>query len=231
MIKIRYADLPAGLHIRAVARGKDTIIYLLPGLTAAQRQAALRRARSSARMGQGPRLPVSAVLGAVAVDRMRATLRNGAAAMRGHPAMFVPPLVIVMTAAAAYILLVSVNIGIHGPQAGGPPGTAVPAAVAPPGLRADDPAGRPGTTPGSSGQPQRRPHKRRRGSHGAKGGSPSPSPTPPPPTSTSAPTPSPPAASPTPSPGGANSTGSGPGSPGAGGLCVDPGPPGACQAP
>jgi hypothetical protein len=39
VIKIRYADLPGGLHIRAVARGKDTIIYLLPGLTAYQRQA------------------------------------------------------------------------------------------------------------------------------------------------------------------------------------------------
>ena len=48
MIKIRYADLPAGLHIRAVARGKDTVIYLLPGLTAAQRQAALRRGAAKA---------------------------------------------------------------------------------------------------------------------------------------------------------------------------------------
>ena len=65
MIKIRYADLPAGLHIRAVARGKDTIIFLLPGLTPPQRQAALRRARSSARMGHGratgPQLQLSDV--------------------------------------------------------------------------------------------------------------------------------------------------------------------------
>lgn len=234
MIKIRYADLPAGLHIRAVARGKDTVIYLLPGLTAAQRQAALRRARSSARMGHGPRLPVPGVLGAVMVDRMRTTVRNGAAAMRGHPAILVPPLVIVLSAAVAYILLVSVDIRIHDPQANGPagPGTPIAAAVAPPGGSADDPGAQPGSTSrNTSGQSQRPTHKR---SGGSQGGSPSPSPTPSPAKSTSAPSPSPSppaAASPTPTAGGVNSTGSGSGLPGAGGVCVDPGPPGVCQSP
>lgn len=234
MIKIRYADLPAGLHIRAVARGKDTVIYLLPGLTAAQRQAALRRARSSARMGHGPRLPVPGVLGAVMVDRMRTTVRNGAAAMRGHPAILVPPLVIVMSAAVAYILLVSVDIRIHDPQANGPagPGTPIAAAVAPPGGNADDPGAQPGSASrNTSGHSQRPTHKR---SGGSQGGSPSPSPTPSPAKSTSAPSPSPSpsaAASPTPTAGGVNSTGSGSGLPGAGGVCVDPGPPGVCQSP
>lgn len=234
MIKIRYADLPAGLHIRAVARGKDTVIYLLPGLTAAQRQAALRRARSSARMGHGPRLPVPGVLGAVMVDRMRTTVRNGAAAMRGHPAILVPPLVIVLSAAVAYILLVSVDIRIHDPQANGPagPGTPIAAAVAPPGGSADDPGAQPGSASrNTSGHSQRPTHKR---SGGSQGGSPSPSPTPSPVKSTSAPSPSPPpsaAASPTPTAGGVNSTGSGSGLPDAGGVCVDPGPPGVCQSP
>ena len=234
MIKIRYADLPAGLHIRAVARGKDTVIYLLPGLTAAQRQAALRRARSSARMGHGPRLPVPGVLGAVMVDRMRTTVRNGAAAMRGHPAILVPPLVIVLSAAVAYILLVSVDIRIHDPQANGPagPGTPIAAAVAPPGGSADDPGAQPGSASrNTSGHSQRPTHKR---SGGSQGGSPSPSPTPSPVKSTSAPSPSPSpsaAASPTPTAGGVNSTGSGSGLPGAGGVCVDPGPPGVCQSP
>jgi hypothetical protein len=232
VIKIRYADLPAGLHIRAVARGKDTIIYLLPGLTAAQRQAALRRARSSARMGQGPRLPVPGVLGAVVMDRIRTTVRNGAAAMRGHPAILVPPLVIVMSAAVAYILLVSVDIRMHDPQANGPgPGTPIAAAVAPPGGNADDPGAQPGSTSrNTSGQSQRPTHKRSGRRHG---GSPSPSPTPSPVKSTSAPSPSPSpsAASPTPTAGGVNSTGSGSGLPGAGGVCLDPGPPGVCQSP
>ena len=39
MVKIRYSELPAGLHVRAEARGRDTVIYLLPGLTPAQRRA------------------------------------------------------------------------------------------------------------------------------------------------------------------------------------------------
>ena len=139
MIKIRYADLPGGLHIRAVARGKDTIVYLLPGLTAEQRQAALRRARSSGRMGQGPRLPAAGVAGAVMVDRFRTTVRNGAAAMRGHPAIFVPPILIIVTAAIAYLLLVSVSIRISEPQSSGP-GNPIPGAVAPPpGSRAQYP--------------------------------------------------------------------------------------------
>jgi hypothetical protein len=221
VIKIRYADLPAGLHISAVARGKDTIIYLLPGLTAAQRQAAMRRARSSARMGQGPRLPVTSVLGAVMVDRMRTTLRNAGAAMRGHPAILVPPLVIIASAAAAYILLVSVNLGTHGPHSGGSQGTPVPAGVAPLGNRPDDPRALPGpASPGGSGPSRRAAHKRSRLGRGA----PSPSP------ARSASTSPSPSSSPsvTPSAGGANSAGSGSGSPGAGGVCADLG---ACRSP
>jgi hypothetical protein len=235
VIKIRYADLPAGLHIRTAARGKDTIIYLLPGLTAAQRQAALRRARSCARMGHGPRLPVAGVLRAVMVDRIRTTVRNGAAAMRGHPAIFVPPLVIIMTAAVAYILLVSVSIRIHEPQASGPSGQGAPvaAAVAPPQSRAgDDPRSRPGATgPAASRQSQRPAPRPSGGGQGATGASPSPSPTPSPAGSEPAPSPSPsPSAAPAPVPsaGGTNSTGSGSGSPDAGGLCLDVGPLGVC---
>jgi uncharacterized membrane protein YgcG len=139
VIKIRYADLPGGLHIRAVASGKDTIIYLLPGLTAEQRQAAMRRARSSGRMGQGPRLPAAGVAGAVMLDRFRTTVRNGAAAMRGHPAIFVPPILIIVTAAVAYLLLVSVSIRIGAPQSS-EPGVPIPAEIAPPpGSRAQYP--------------------------------------------------------------------------------------------
>lgn len=231
MIKIRYADLPAGLHIRTAASGKDTIIYLLPGLTAAQRQAALRRVRSSARMGQGPRLPVAGVLRAVVVDRIRTTVRNAAAAMRGHPAILVPPLAIIVTAAIAYILLVSVTIRLHEPQASGSSGQGapVPAAVAPPQGRADDdPPGRPGSTrPTASRRSQRPAPRPSGGGHGATGASPSPSPTPS--SAGSPPSPSPSAtASPTPSAGGTDSTGSGPGSPNAGGLCLDVGLLGVC---
>src|SRR5690348_19316 len=60
MIKIRYRnanELPPGLHATAERHGRTVTIYLLPGLAAEERNAALRRLRLSGRMGHGPRLP------------------------------------------------------------------------------------------------------------------------------------------------------------------------------
>jgi hypothetical protein len=244
VIKIRYADLPGGLHIRAVARGKDTIVYLVPGLTAIQRQAALRRIRSSARMGHGPRLPAAGLASAVMVDRVRTTLRNAAAAMRAHPTILVPPVVIIASAAIAYMLLVSVSIRDREPQAGGSGtlGDPVPAAVAPPALsRPQDPAGRaPGSAhasrPGRSRDPAPRPSGRG-GGRPAPGTSPSPSPTPSPtgthPDPSTSPTPPLQPGSPStsaPSPGGTNSAPPSSGSAGARRVCVIVGPLGMCLA-
>ena len=56
MVKIRYSELPAGLHVSAKKHGRRAIIYLQPGLTAAERRAALVRVRKGSRMGHGPAL-------------------------------------------------------------------------------------------------------------------------------------------------------------------------------
>jgi hypothetical protein len=88
MITIRYADLPEGLHARAEAHGRRTVIYLRPGLTAEQRRLSLRRARQSARMGYGPRLPGPGVALAVARHVSAGTLVNLGAAVRRHPIVF-----------------------------------------------------------------------------------------------------------------------------------------------
>jgi hypothetical protein len=88
MITIRYADLPEGLHARAEAHGRRTFIYLRPGLTAEQRRLSLRRARQSARMGYGPRLPGPGLALAVARHIAAGTLRNLGAAVRRHPLGF-----------------------------------------------------------------------------------------------------------------------------------------------
>jgi hypothetical protein len=85
MITIRYADLPEGLHAQARARGRHTVIYLRPGLSPEQRRQSLRRARQSARMGHGPRLPAAQVAFAVAGYIAMGTLANAAAAARRHP--------------------------------------------------------------------------------------------------------------------------------------------------
>jgi hypothetical protein len=200
LIKIRYADLPAGLHVRAEASGRNTIIYLLPGLTHAERRAALLRARSSASMGHGPRLPAAGVAAAVARDRVAATARNGATAFRAHPLLLLPPVLVIASATLAYVMLSAVSITF--PEAT-PGGTAHSAPAAPgpaPGAR----GGGPGTSPARTSPSSRRsasPRPSRPGSSAPPGGSGSPRPEPPgsaPP----GPVPSsePPAPSPTPSP-------------------------------
>ena len=116
VIKIRYSDLPAGLHLSAEVRGKHTVLFLLPGLTAPQRKAAVRRARSAARVGHGPALPALGLARAVAADRIATTVRNGLAATRMHPAIFIPPMIIMVSVAITYVLLVSFSIRFVPPQ-------------------------------------------------------------------------------------------------------------------
>jgi hypothetical protein len=112
MVKIRYSELPAGLHVVVEADGRGAIIYLLPGLTPAQRRAALIRARSSARMGQGPPLPALGMAAAVAADRARTTVINGAAAMRRHPMLLLPPLIVLVSGALVVVLTSVVTLAI-----------------------------------------------------------------------------------------------------------------------
>jgi hypothetical protein len=123
LIKIRYADLPAGLHVRAAVHGRHTIIYLRPGLTHAERRAALLRARRAASMGHGPSLPAGRVAAALAWDRITATTRNGAAAFRAHPLLLLPPVLIVVGATLVYVMLSAVSITFR-PITPGAPGAA-----------------------------------------------------------------------------------------------------------
>jgi hypothetical protein len=105
MVKIRYSELPAGLHVAAAADRECTVVYLQPGLTSVQRRAALMRVRSSARMGQGPTLPRPAMARAIAADRMRTNARIGAAAARRHPMLFLPPVFLLVISAIAFVFM------------------------------------------------------------------------------------------------------------------------------
>jgi hypothetical protein len=105
MVKIRYSELPAGLHVTTEVDGRGTVVYLLPGLTPAQRRAALGRVRTSARMGQGPQLPGLAMAAAIAADRVRTTTLTGTAAMRGHPMLLLPPLIVLATSVIVVTLM------------------------------------------------------------------------------------------------------------------------------
>lgn len=120
MVKIRYSDLPAGLHVTVETDGRSTIIYLLPGLTPAQRRAALTRVRSSGRMGQGPSLPAVGMARAVAADRVTTTVSNGAAAMRRHPMLLLPPLIVLVSAALVFALTSFVTLSLPHPTKAAP---------------------------------------------------------------------------------------------------------------
>ena len=243
MIKIRYLDLPTGLHVCAEAHGSDTIIYLLPGLTTAQRRAALHRARSSARMGHGPALPAAGLACAVAADRVRTTVRNGAAAMRVHPGLVIPPVVITVSAALAYLFLASVSVSVTYRPPGAGPGqqsNQVPQGFSQPGAP-HDVVGLPhraarghasGGHPGGPGRtPGLPPHRGRSPSPSPYGHrTPSPSPTPSPlPSPSAGPPPYPsPSVGPPPTPSASASPSPASGGPGGIGGCVTIGPLGIC---
>jgi hypothetical protein len=227
LIKIRYSELRAGLHVQVETRGPSTIIYLLPGLTLGQRRAALLRARRSASMGYGPRLSAAGLAAAVVRDRVGVTLRNGTAAFRAHPILLLP-MAVVLGASMIYIMSTAVTITMHSPQDGGSlPGVtsghhqprSQPAY--PVGLR-DRVAPSPSVSspkpsrPVTSGRPTRSPRPSR--SPGPHSSSPAPTSSAPSPSRSSSPGPGPsssPPASPSPSPSSS-------------GTCLNVGPLGIC---
>lgn len=142
-VKIRYRDasqFSPGLRATAERHGLTATVYLLPGLTAAQRNAALRRLRQSGRMGYGPRLPVVQLAFALFVDRIRATIGQIGSVFRVHPAGASGPVMLVSAGAIALLMLSAVSIrilreprGPHGPSASGPAPVASAIAVRIPG--------------------------------------------------------------------------------------------------
>ena len=122
MIKIFYRDLSPGLHASAEAEGRNTVISFLPGLTPDQRRAALRRIRHSGRMGHGPRVPAGKLAIALALDRVKAAVRTGAAVVRLHPAGSTLPVVFFSAAAVIFVLMATVSIHVlpAAPRSSGP---------------------------------------------------------------------------------------------------------------
>jgi hypothetical protein len=119
VVKIRYTELQSGLHVDARSKGGDTVVYLVPGLTAAERRVALTRVRSFSRLGQGPRLSSTSLAVAVGVDRIRTTISNGAAAVRSHPVLLLPSVLVMSGTAFALVSLAAVTF--HLPARSGRP--------------------------------------------------------------------------------------------------------------
>jgi hypothetical protein len=122
VIRIQYRDLPSGVHARAARAGRSTTIYLRPGLTGAQRKAALRRLRQEARMRCGPSLPRGPLAVARGADWAERAVRQLAAIVRLHPVGILVSAVL-LTVMAALLLHASAQAasreqGIQGPAAG-----------------------------------------------------------------------------------------------------------------
>jgi hypothetical protein len=112
VVKIRYADLPEGLHVDVRSQRGTTIIYLAHALSRVQRRAAITKARQAARVGRSAPLPVGALRLALGADRVRGTLRAVTSVARVHPIGFAIPSVIVLVAVGCYTLVASVT-GSH----------------------------------------------------------------------------------------------------------------------
>jgi len=125
VIKIRYRDaveLSPGLHAAAVRQGRSTTVFLLPGLTSAQRRAALRRLRLSARMGYCPPLPPAQLALALVADRIRTTVGQLGTLVRSHPAGSTVPVMVISAGAIAFLALSAVSIQVlHLPHNPGRP--------------------------------------------------------------------------------------------------------------
>ena len=157
MIRIRYSsELQPGLNGHAERLDRTTVVYLLPGLTPAERAATLRRMRQHGRMGIGPALPRWQLGLALLADRVRIAFGQAGAIVRVHPAGSTLPVVAVSAAVAGFLVLSAVSIRIvHTPLAAGGGVTRTdPARIAGGPLPGAQARGQRGTgQPGQSGQP------------------------------------------------------------------------------
>jgi hypothetical protein len=115
VIKIRYRDvseLSPGLHAVAERRGRVITVYVIPGLTAAERNAALRRLRLSGRRGYGPRLAAVPLAFARFADRIRTTVARARSVFRAHPAGATGPVMLMSAGAIAFLVLSAVSVRI-----------------------------------------------------------------------------------------------------------------------
>ncbi len=131
MIRVRYRgpnELSPGLHAAAEQRGRRTTVYLLSGLTAAERRSALRRLRLTARMGHCPRLPAGQLAFALLMDRIRTGIGRAGAVLRLHPAGSTVPIMVLSGGAIAFLLFSTVSIHVLHPRAAGQAAAGTPAA-------------------------------------------------------------------------------------------------------
>jgi hypothetical protein len=122
VIRIRYKDFSAGTHEVAGLHGRvercasGVTVCLLPGLTARQHRAVIRRLRQEASRGFGPPLPLPQLAIALGLDRVRTAARVIRAIVRLHPAVTLVP-------GAFVVAMMTLFVIAGGDRAGIAPGT------------------------------------------------------------------------------------------------------------
>jgi hypothetical protein len=125
VIRIRYKDFSAGTHDVAGLQGRTercargATLYLLPGLTAGQRRAVIRRLRQEADRGFGPPLPSRQLAVALVLDRVRTAAGIVRAIVRLHPAVTLVPGACVVAMMTLFVVAAGGRPGITpGPRGG-----------------------------------------------------------------------------------------------------------------
>ncbi|HEY3881515.1 MAG TPA: hypothetical protein VGM12_23230 [Trebonia sp.] len=144
MIRIRYKDFSAGtheatwLHGRTERGDRGVTVYLVPGLTAWQRRAVIRRLRQEASRGFGPALPLHQLVLALGLDRVRTAARVAGSIVRLHPAAALVPSGLVVGLMTLFVVASAGGAAATPELRGGPGGAVTVAGVAGPAV-ADGP--------------------------------------------------------------------------------------------
>jgi len=142
VIRVRRRDFVSGSHNVTGFQGiaerlpRGVTIYLLPGLTARQRRAVIRRLRQEASRGCGPELPLPQLVIALLLDRVRGALGLAVAALRLHPGTTLLPAALV-----GVVLTLFVASGGVGPVPAARPALAAQSTTGPAAAAADGGAG------------------------------------------------------------------------------------------
>jgi hypothetical protein len=123
MISVRYChsyELSPGLNASAECSRRGTVVYLVPGLTRAERHSALRRLRMASRVGAGPKLPAAQLALALLADRIRTAAWRAGAIFRLHPAGSALPALLLSMGVVVFLVLSAVSMQVLPEQAAGP---------------------------------------------------------------------------------------------------------------
>src|ERR1700733_7203751 len=124
MISVRYChsyELSPGLNASAECSRRGTVVYLVPGLTRAERHSALRRLRMASRVGAGPKLPAAQLALALLADRIRTAAWRAGAIFRLHPAGSALPALLLSMGVVVFLVLSAVSMQVLPEQAAAGP--------------------------------------------------------------------------------------------------------------